>query len=88
MIHSLSQSAIKRQDGHILTKCMYWTFFWLKGQVKSSLPYPRNERQRSINDFLSCLLDNPNAGQLVSLIIAILVAFLGISGRDDIATIF
>jgi len=87
MIHSLSQSAIKWQDAHIQTKEMYWTFFWLKGQVKRSLPYPRNERQQSVNNFLSCILDNPMAGQLLSLIIAVLGAFLGKSVRDDIATI-
>jgi len=66
---------------------MYWTFFLLKEQVKRTLPDPRNERQRSFNNFLSCILDNPNAGQLLSLTIAILVAFQGKSDRDDIVTI-
>jgi len=68
-------------------KVNVWDVFLVKGQVERSLPYPRNKPQQSVNNFLSCILDNSNAGQLLSLIIAILAAFLGQSGRDDIATI-
>jgi len=87
MIHSLSHSAIKQLRSHILTRWMRWTFFCLNGQVKRCLPYPRNERQRSVNNFLSCMLENPNTGQLLSLIIRVLAAVLGKSARGDIATI-
>jgi len=85
--HSLSHSAITWLHSNILTKWMNWTFFCLKGQVKRSCPYPRNERQRSFNNLLSCIMDNPNAGQLLSLIIGGLAAILGKSARDDIATV-
>jgi len=87
LIHSLSHSAIKWLHSHILTKWMYWRFFCLKGQVRRSLPYPRNERQWSVNNFLSCIMDIPNAGRLLSLMNRVLAAFLGKSDRDDIATI-
>jgi hypothetical protein len=55
---SLIFSAIKELHRHINPKTSYWPAFDLKRQATCSLPHPRNERQRSVTDFWSCILDN------------------------------
>ena len=51
------------------------------------LPPPKHERQQSVNNFWSCILDNQSAKQLHQHIIIVPVAILGRSGADHIATI-
>jgi hypothetical protein len=55
---SLILLAIKVFHLHINPKRSYWVAVDLKRQVTCSLPYLRNERQRSVTDFWSCILDN------------------------------
>ena len=135
MIHSLSHSAIKRLHCDILTKWMYWTFFWLKdkwnarchtlemsvngasttfclaswiiqmlGNYSHSLseywpPFeadqlgttlrlsPKNERQRSVNKFWSCIWNDPGAAQRHLPTLHVSATFQSKNAREDIATI-
>jgi len=55
---SLIFSAIEGLHRHIHLKTSNWPAFDVKQQATCSLPRPRNERQRSVTDFWSCILDN------------------------------
>jgi hypothetical protein len=41
------------------------------------MPHPENERQRSINDFWSCVLGNDTSNRVYSVIKEFLAAFIG-----------
>jgi len=51
-----------------------------------SLTHSKNECQRSVNNFSSCMLHNSRAVQRHTPIIIILAAFIGKNASDDIAT--
>jgi len=53
--------------------------------VTIQLPPPRNERQRSVNDFWSCILDNLRAMERRYPIFNLLAAFMGKNASDNIA---
>jgi hypothetical protein len=55
---SLIFSAIKGFHRNINLKTSNWPAFDVKRQATCSLPHPRNECQRSVTDFWSCILDN------------------------------
>ena len=44
----------------IVTLFMYWLALEQKRQTTGSLPYSKNERQWSVNDYWPCILENPN----------------------------
>ena len=50
------------------------------------LPPPENEHQRSVNDFLSCILDNLRAVECRCPIFNVSAAFMGKNANDDIAS--
>jgi len=54
--------------------------------VTHSLTHPGNERQRCVNDFLSCMLDNIRVKQPLQPIIVVSTASMGKNATDDIAT--
>ena len=60
---SLIMSAIQGLHRHINPKRSYWPAVDVKRQTTWSLPHPTNERQRSITDFWSCILDNDYAAR-------------------------
>ena len=45
-----------------------------------------NERQRSVNNYCLCILDNQTAVRQHEAIIEVLAAVMGKNGRDNIAT--
>jgi hypothetical protein len=70
-----------------MTAWQYWPRLWAKEPTTISLPPPKNQHQQSINDYLSCIMDNSRAEQRHIPIIIMVAAFLGNNGREDIATI-
>jgi len=50
------------------------------------LPPPKNERQWSVNDFWSCIMDTQSAMYRRRLIINALAAIIAKNASDDIAT--
>jgi len=65
---------------------MYQPPLWATMLVMISLPPPKIERQRSINDFWFCILDNLRATEQCQPIIYSSVAFMGTNPTDDIAS--
>jgi len=65
---------------------MYWHPFWAKATAKWLLPQFENERQQSVNDFMGCILCNPNAVLRHLSIIEVLAAFTGNIVWVDTAT--
>ena len=59
---------------------------WAKMPLTISLPPPKNERQRSVNDFWSCILNNPRAMERRYAIIHLSAASTGKNTTDDIAS--
>ena len=55
--------------------------------VRISLLPPENERQRNLNVFWPCILDNQTAMQQRSPIIVLLATLMGKNATDDIATV-
>ena len=55
-IFSLIHWAIDGLHCHILRKWQYWSVFLRKRQMTCSLAHPKNECQRSINDFWHCVM--------------------------------
>jgi len=51
-------SAIKLFHRHRNLKTSNWPAFDVKQQATCSLPHPRTERQHSVTDFCSCIVDN------------------------------
>jgi len=54
--------------------------------VTHLLTHPGNERQRCVNDFWSCILDNQRVKQPFQSIIVLSAASMGNNATDDIAT--
>jgi len=52
------------------------------------VPPSKNERQQSVDDFISCILSNSRAVQWHTPIIIILAAFIGKNASDNTATTF
>jgi hypothetical protein len=67
-------------------KLHYWLPLWAQRPATISLPPPKHERQWSINDFLSYMLDNSRAVQRYTPIIIILAAYMGKNVGEAIAT--
>ena len=55
-ISSLTHSAINGLYCHILPKRMYMSVLLRKKQMTHSLPHPKNERQRRLNDCWYCVI--------------------------------
>ena len=66
---------------------VYWLSIWAKMLVRISLPPARSGRQRSINDFWSCILDNQRAVQQHSPITNVLATFIGKKVSKDCVTL-
>jgi len=79
-------SAIKGLNSHIDPKRCYWPALEVKRQEICSLPHPWNERQKSVTDFWSCIVDNHCAALQYEAIISVLAAFRCRITRDHIAT--
>jgi len=58
-ILSLTHSAINGLHCHILPKWMSKLALLQKKQMTRSLPHPKDEPQRSINDFCHCVMKHP-----------------------------
>jgi len=54
--------------------------------VSTPLLSLENERQRSVNNYCLCILDNQTAVRQYEGIIEVLAAVMGKNGRDNIAT--
>jgi len=65
---------------------MYWHPFWAKAIAKWSLLQSENERQQSVNNFMGCILCNPNPVLRHLSIIEVLPAFTGNIVWVDTAT--
>jgi len=72
--------------------CDTWSMYGLpvqpKTPVTASLLSPKPERQRSVNDFCSCILDNHTAVRCHSAIIEVLAALKSNNAIDNIAMTF
>jgi len=55
----------------------YWQPFQAKQCLTSRLPHHENERQRSVNNLWSCILDNQGIAQICELITELLTTFIG-----------
>jgi len=55
---------------------MYWPPLWSKYVDKRSLTHPGNERQCSVNDFRSCILNNQSGHWLQIVITEVLASFI------------
>ena len=55
---------------------MYWLPELVKIIMTCSLPHPEHERQRSVNDFWSCILGSHTADRLQTVIKKVLAAFM------------
>jgi hypothetical protein len=82
----LTHSAINGLHGHILPMTKYWPSLYIRRHVTRSLPHPRNERQRSINNNRSCILNSLWSVQTYWPIITILAAFIRKNTCDNLAT--
>jgi len=85
-IYSLTHLAITRLHSHISPRRKYWPSRLVQWQATRSLPDHRNQHQRSVNDFWSCILHNQWAVQQHLVIIGILAAFMGKNSPDNIAS--
>jgi len=70
----------------IYPESMYWQPLWAKEITTWSQPQSENERQRSINNFVCCILYNPRAVLRHLPIIEVLAAFIGDIVCVDTAT--
>ena len=58
-ILNLTHSAINGLHCPMLSKRMYRSTLLRKKQMTRSLPHPKNDRQRSVNDFWHCVMTYP-----------------------------
>jgi hypothetical protein len=58
-ILSCTHLAINGLHCHILPKRMYKSVLLRKKQMTRSLPHPKNEHPRSVNDFWHCVMKHP-----------------------------
>jgi len=65
---------------------MYWPPLQSKYVDRRSLPHPGNERQWSVNDFRSSILDTQSRHWLQIVIIEVLASFIGESKCDTLPT--
>jgi len=59
-ILSLTHSAINGLHCHIFPKWMYMSALLRNKQMTRSLPHPKNERQRSVNNFCHSVMKHPS----------------------------
>ena len=63
---------------------MKWPHLWSTYVDKRSLPHPGNERQRSVNDFRSCILGNQSGLWLQLATTEVLASFIGKNKSDTL----
>ena len=61
----------------IVTEWSYWLPFSANMMQTISLPLPKHERQQSVNDYWSCILNNPRAVQRLYSITNTMAAIMG-----------
>jgi len=81
-VYSPTYSAIKQLHSRIHPNKKSWKSQWVKWPATRSLPHHKNEHQRRIKDFWSCMLDNHWAVQWHLATIIILAAFMGNDATD------
>ena len=82
----LASRTIRGQCGDSKTQSKYQPSFLAKMLLTTSSLCPKNVRQRSVNDFWPCIMDNPRAVQRHEAIITLSAAFLGKNGCNYITT--
>ena len=76
---------INRKEIMMVRHCSFWMYrppLGSKHVDKHSLPHPGNERERSVNNFWSCILGNQSGHWLQIVIIEVLAFFIGKKRSD------
>jgi hypothetical protein len=81
-------SAIEGFHTHIDRKKNYWPVLDQSRPAVCWLAYPRDERQQSVTDILSCILNKHWAARQHYAIFSLLVAFMGLMASDNVVTTF
>ena len=85
-IFVLASWILKQLCDDIKLSSMFWPPLWEKMAATMSLPPPRNERQWSVNNFWSCIMDTQSTVHWDYPIINVSAAFMGNNASDDIIT--